>query len=409
MKRILSFSLLSLILLAGCSGQEERPAAPNPTTPPEAIAADAAAWTETLLSQPFSLADDADFTLSTADGEPFTLSAQRDKITVIYFGFTSCPDVCPLTLNELKRAYLNLDEPQDALQIVLITVDPERDTPELLKNYVGRYHEDFIALTGDVAALERAYDAFGIRAEKVPLPDSAMGYTMDHSADVYIIPPDRALSRKFQHGATFSNFAHDLGMLLDHLDEMRTIPQMSYAEQLHGIPQYRAPLSDFTLTSTRDEAEFTLSEQQGKITVIYYGFTSCPDVCPLTLYELNRALETLGPLAEHVQVAMITVDPERDTPTLLKPYVERYNPNFIALYGEPEAIEAAKEVFGVLAFKQPIEGSAMGYTIDHTADIFVVGPRVEYLLRIPHGTPYTEIADDLRLIIEHELQEEQIS
>lgn len=403
MKRIRPLLLLLVVIfLVACSDADSTsPATENATTPTPAIASPA--WIDDLLSEPLSLPSDADFTLTDTNGQPFTLSQQTDKITVLYFGFTSCPDVCPLTLHDLSRAFVDLDQPSDDLQVVFVTIDPERDTPDLMSMYVGRYNENFIALTGDSAALQTAYDVFGVWAEKVDLPTSALGYTMDHSADVYIIPPDRRFSRRFQHGATFSNFAHDFGVMIDHLDALRPSRTVAYADQLHSVAQDRlTPLADFTLTSTRDGAAFTLSQQRDQITLLYYGFTSCPDICPLTLYEISRALEALGPLADSIQVGMVTVDPDRDNPTLLKNYVERYDDRFIGLYGDEAATEAAKAVFNVLAIKQPLEGSAMGYTIDHTADIFVIGPQGQYITRIPHGTPYTDMADDLRIIIAQE-------
>ncbi len=408
MKRFVVLMMIGLAGLLACSDNDTPQATLAPAESATIRENDAPAWTADLLSEPLALDADADFSLTTTAGQPFTLSAQTDKITVLYFGFTTCPDICPLTLHELNRAYQSLEEPRDAVQIVLVTVDPDRDTPQVLADYVGRYHEDFLALTGDAAALQAAYDAFGVRAEPVPLPDSALGYTMDHTADVYIVPPDHRYSRTFAHGATFSNFAHDLALMIEQLGAAEGPQVVAYADQLHGVAQdIGTPLADFTLTSTQTAADFTLLEQRGMITVLYYGFTSCPDICPLTLYEISRALEVLGPLAAHVQVAMVTVDPDRDTPQLLKNYVERYDPRFIGLYGDSAATDAAKAVFGVLAFQQPLSGSALGYTIDHTADIFVVGPNGHYLLRIPHGRPYTQLADDLRVIIENEISENE--
>lgn len=414
MRRLL-IALLLLGILVACGDastddpQDNTPI-PDTSTDEQNLSALSDTWTDTLLSEPFELDETIDFTLMASDGEAWTLSAQTDTITVIYFGFTSCPDVCPLTLSELRNAYEALGEPADNVQIVMITVDSERDTTDVLANYTRVFHDDFVGLTGDADQLEAAYAAFGVTAEQVEIPGSAMGYTVDHSAEVYIIPPDRSYARVFTHGSTASNYEHDLSIMLDNLDDLQAAASLPYATQLNGVAQ--DPTADpvqFTLTSTRDDADYTVGAQADQITVLYYGFTSCPDICPLTLYELSLALAQLGDYAAFVQVAMVTVDPERDTPSLLKNYVERFDASFIALYGDNDAIEAAKSPFDIIAFQREIEGSAMGYTIDHTADLFVLGPNGQYLLRIQHGTPYTDVAADLQVIIDNTLAESNAS
>jgi protein SCO1 len=344
---------------------------------------------EDYLSVPVDTETVRDFTLTNAaTGEDFTLSAP-DRITVLYYGFTACPDVCPTTLHDLRVALERLgNPPASEIQVVMVTVDPARDTPEQLQQYMERFSTDFVGLTGDEAALQAAYDAFGATFERVELPASAMEYTIDHTADVFMIAPGMAEVRRFYHSATSSNFAHDLQMLRD-----------AYALELQAngvIPAADTPAPDFTLQSTAGGA-FTLSEQ-ARVTVLYYGFTACPDVCPTTLHELNRALDTL-PNRERVQVAMITVDPERDTSTVLATYMERFHEDFIGLYGARPAVEAAQDAFGVFAFKREFPDSAMTYTYDHTADLFVVGPGGAYRLRIPYGTPRSEIAADLALLL----------
>jgi protein SCO1 len=124
------------------------------------------------------------------DGQPFTAQALRNRWTVVFFGFTHCPDVCPTTLSvmaRMKKQLADLPTP-DQPHVMLFTVDPERDTPERLKAYVQFFDPSFGATTGTLAGVEQAAAAFAVPFAKVPLPQG--GYTMDHGAGVFFVAPD---------------------------------------------------------------------------------------------------------------------------------------------------------------------------------------------------------------------------
>lgn len=150
-----------------------------------------------------------------SDGSTFDLSASG-KLTLVYFGFTACPDVCPGTLTELRKAYKELGEPRDQLNIVFVTIDPERDTSENIDRFLSIYSTDFIGLTGDEAQLTAAKDFFDVIAVKVELEDSALGYSMDHTANIFVISPQGDYIAQFIHGATASTLAHDIRLFLEH-------------------------------------------------------------------------------------------------------------------------------------------------------------------------------------------------
>lgn len=142
-----------------------------------------------------------DFTLHSAEG-PVSLSDFRGKVVPIYFGYTSCPDVCPTNLALIGGALraLNADE-LARVQPIFITVDPERDTPERAAEYAAYFHPKMIGLTGSpeqIAAVARAY---GVAYMKVEDPDSAMGYTVDHSSRTYLIGKDGRLFSLIPHAA----------------------------------------------------------------------------------------------------------------------------------------------------------------------------------------------------------------
>jgi protein SCO1/2 len=128
------------------------------------------------------------FALPDFDGRPRTLADFKGKATVVFFGYTQCPDACPTTMAELGGILKTLGPDASRVQVVFITVDPSRDTPALLKNYVTNFRPDFLALRGDEAQTQQIIKDFKLVVEKVPgkTPDS---YTIDHTAGTYIFDP----------------------------------------------------------------------------------------------------------------------------------------------------------------------------------------------------------------------------
>jgi protein SCO1/2 len=147
------------------------------------------------------------------DGKPRTLADFRGKLVVVFFGYTQCPDVCPTALGTLAEAKRRLGADGDKVQGVFVTVDPERDTPELLRNYVPAFDPTFLGLYGDAAATEKAAKEFKVIYRKVPgsAPET---YTMDHSAGMYVFDRQGHLRLFVGHGAGADALAHDLGELL---------------------------------------------------------------------------------------------------------------------------------------------------------------------------------------------------
>src|SRR3954470_7741148 len=135
----------------------------------------------------------------------------RGKAVVLFFGFTHCPDVCPTTLADLAGVMKSLGPDADRVQVVFVTVDPERDTPEALAKYVGAFDPRFIALRGDPAATQRVAKEFKIYFEKRKQGDS---YTVDHSAQAYVLDPQGRLRLLVRHDRIGQDLAPDLRTLL---------------------------------------------------------------------------------------------------------------------------------------------------------------------------------------------------
>lgn len=154
---------------------------------------------------------------------------------------------------------------------------------------------------------------------------------------------------------------------------------------------------DFALTD-QDGKPRTLADFKGKAVVIFFGYTHCPDVCPTTMAEMAAVMKQLGPDAERVQVLFVTVDPERDTPDLLKHYVPAFDPRFIGLSGDTDATARVAKEFRV--FYQKVPGKEAGnYTMDHTAASYVFDPQGRVRLFVRHGQGPDPIAQDLKALL----------
>jgi cytochrome oxidase Cu insertion factor (SCO1/SenC/PrrC family) len=140
----------------------------------------------------------------------------------------------------------------------------------------------------------------------------------------------------------------------------------------------------------RTDAEF-----RGKLVLIYFGFTHCPDACPTELLSMSLALDKLGRAADAVQPLFITVDPARDTPAVLADYVSSFHPRLVGLTGEPAAIKTIAHAYKTF-FARAAGGSAGHYAIDHTGFIYVVGPDGRYRGFLPPQLAPEQIADAIR-------------
>ena len=140
-----------------------------------------------------------DFELTAPDGKPRRLADFRGKAVVMFFGYTQCPDVCPTTLAALAEAMKRLGPDADRVQVLFVTIDPERDTPALLSQYVPAFDPRFLGLYGDADATARTAKEFKILYQKAPGATPA-SYTMDHSAGTYVFDPQGRLRLYVAHG-----------------------------------------------------------------------------------------------------------------------------------------------------------------------------------------------------------------
>ena len=158
------------------------------------------------------------------------------------------------------------------------------------------------------------------------------------------------------------------------------------------------PVADFTLNSSLG-TPVALSDFRGKHVLLYFGYTNCPDVCPLTLAEIKDARKRLGDKAEQVQPLFITLDPARDTPDHMAAYLKFFDPALIGLGGTLEEIQSLATRFGIF-FEQRDSGSAGGYLVDHTSVVIVIDPQGRLRAIFPNGVTGEQMASDLQALLQ---------
>lgn len=143
----------------------------------------------------------------------------------------------------------------------------------------------------------------------------------------------------------------------------------------------------------------TLADFAGKVVYVYFGYAQCPDVCPTTMLELAEVKEALGADADKLQIIFVTVDPERDTPEIMREYVGGFDPGAVALVGTPEQLAVMAREFKV--FYKKVPGTAQdNYTVDHSTGSYVYDANGKLRLYVRYGTPVAQLTQDIRHLID---------
>jgi protein SCO1 len=177
-----------------------------------ATTASAAVATPTLKAGEFEPPRAApDFSLQGTNGQPLRLSQYRGKVVMLAFGYSACQSVCPITLNTFAQALRGMGPAAAGVQVVYVTVDPQRDTPAHLKAFLENFSQTFIGGTGTERQLEEVRMAYGVTATKIPAGES---YMYDHSSSIYLIDRAGRIRALMPYGHPADDFAHDLRVLL---------------------------------------------------------------------------------------------------------------------------------------------------------------------------------------------------
>lgn len=170
------------------------------------------------------------------------------------------------------------------------------------------------------------------------------------------------------------------------------------AESFKGIDITGADYATgFSLTDHNGQKR-ALTDFQGKVVVIFFGFTQCPDVCPTSMTELAEVKRLLGADGDRLQGIFISIDPERDTPEIMKAYMASFDPTFLALYAPPGELEALAKSFKVYYKKVPGQ-TPTSYTMDHSAGSYVYDPQGRVRLYHRYGTGAQALADDVKALL----------
>jgi protein SCO1/2 len=156
----------------------------------------------------------ADFTLTDQDGKPFRLSDTAGKVRVLYIGYTQCPDICPMTMVNWKNVKKDLGAQANDVSFVMITADPDHDTPDVMKAFVRAFDPAFIGLSGSKTELAPVWASFGAQIRRDELPGSATGYSVSHPSSLLVIAKDGRLALKIPYGETVPQIADDIRGLL---------------------------------------------------------------------------------------------------------------------------------------------------------------------------------------------------
>nr|WP_238354720.1 SCO family protein [Kribbella sandramycini] len=205
------FAAVALLAVAGCSGKQE-----NPDNPGGAIirtSQDPNGMRGASLDRPYSLPQ---ATLTDTDGNPFNLVTSTKKpVTLIFFGYTNCPDVCPTVLADVASALTKLDDSQrKQVQLLFITTDPARDTGQVIRKYLDRYDPSFVGLTGKLDSIKSIGQTIGVPVEGMKKLPSG-GYEVGHGAQVLGFGKNDKANVLWMANAAIGDMAHDFGKLVE--------------------------------------------------------------------------------------------------------------------------------------------------------------------------------------------------
>lgn len=196
--------LIALVIFLTQGGDDT----PEESSP---VIVDEGAFSErgTVIDPPRDLPD---FTFPASSGDMLSLSDLQGRYVLVYFGYTHCPDFCPQTLLDFSAVKRDLGDAADRVAFVFISVDPQRDTPQVMDAYVSRYDPEFIGLTGETEEFERIRHDFGVLAE-FPLGTDDSDYPVDHTISKFLIDPEGRLARIFSYGISAATIAEEIRAL----------------------------------------------------------------------------------------------------------------------------------------------------------------------------------------------------
>jgi cytochrome oxidase Cu insertion factor (SCO1/SenC/PrrC family) len=212
----------------------------------------------------------------------------------------------------------------------------------------------------------------------------------------HAIPLAIGLAVFLASAAGAANYAKRIYDLQARVNEQNAVLEAPQARLMEELMWNRTRIGGpFTLTDHTGNRR-ALADFRGRFTLLYFGFTSCPDVCPADLYSMSKAVQDLGADGEKVNLVFVTLDPERDTPEKLSQYISLFHPRLVALTGSPAEIRDAANLYKVYFMKTKLGEGQGDYTVDHSAFVYLLNPEGRYLGFYPPNTSPDRIAQIVR-------------
>ena len=383
----LVFLLMALVLISACSS-------PTPQV-------------EFANAQPVGVTIDPPkpmpgFSLVNQDGQPTTLADLRGKPLLFVFAYTHCPDICPMTVADFTRVKKALDSNGGKVNFGFISVDGERDTPEVLKTYLALFDDAFIGLTGAPSVIAQIAKDYGAKFEMQKPQGTQASYLVSHTSFLYLLDGQGRWRKSYAFQTRAEPIANDLRQLL-----AEAPPTENSGESLSGFYAEPKPkpiymdtpvvMPDFTL-ARQDGQPFKFESLRGSWALLYFGSTECqrkscpPDV----LAQFKQVKNLMGTQADKLSFIFASVDPNYDTPPILQSYVAKYDPAFVALTGGNEQVAPIAVKYGVhIADIVDVKGTQPKRYIAHSVYSILIDPQGRWVIAFPFKMSAEDIAAEL--------------
>ncbi len=345
-----------------------------------------------------------DVVLLNQDGVPWGIRNLRDRVVLLAFSYTHCPDICPLTMADFRRIKAALGEDTKNVEFVFISVDGTRDTPAVIKQYLSAFDPTFVGLTGGEGFVKQLADQFGARFQAGVPKAGSNAYAVSHTSYWY------ALDKQGRWRITFayqSDPAQVAAALRPLIHEPVTGGDKTAAETFGnvyaGIPAQAiymdtpAVLPDIALTSQHGTAIHP-ADLRGKYTLLFFGAIDCNTDCRNLWPQFTVIKQLLGTEAAQVQFAMVSVDGERDTADKLLNYMQPYDPAFLALTGDLDLVAPYAIKHGIHVAIDPEQRNPRRAE-PHPVYSILTARDGRWIVAFPYSMAPEAIADVLKKII----------
>ena len=344
-----------------------------------------------------------DFVLVNQDGDSATLASLRGKPLLFAFAYTHCPDICPLTVVDFKRVKKAMGAQGEQANFAIISVDGERDTPEVMKQYLSTFDDTFIGLTGAPGVVAQIAQPYGARFEAQKPSGTSAAYLVSHTSFMYLLDGYGRWRKTYAFQTTPEPIAADMQALLSEPAPSTSSESLTgfYANSKPQAIYMTSPvvMPDLTLTD-QNGAPFTTASLRGHWALMYFGSTDClrKDCPPDVLAQWGKVKQLLdsggGNIADQLRFIMLSADPNHDTPAVLKAYLANYDKDFVALTGNKAYVAPIAVKYGVHIADLP-DTQPPRY-VPHSVYSVLLNPQGQWVVAFPFTMEPADMAAALK-------------